>query len=152
MKKEITNCFTWYASKIFETTQYINWSDKFCRGKVKKSTDIFLEELSKNIDWNNLTEDICENLGFREWKIDNEEIEKLDSQYSDRGGSLLSISALNKRIFLIPFYLIDIIPIGIKLTSIDGHLIEYDGSNIDKDVRFGCIAYGIKLSVKEAKN
>ena len=45
---------------------------------------------------------------------------------------------------LIPLYLYPSLPIGTILTSIDGKEIAFDGSNIDTDVRFGCIAWGIK--------
>lgn len=45
---------------------------------------------------------------------------------------------------LITLYLYPSLPIGIILTSIDGKEIAFDGSNIDTDVRFGCLAWGIK--------
>ena len=45
---------------------------------------------------------------------------------------------------LIPLYLYPSLPIGITLTSIGGEEIVFDGSNIDTDVRFGCLAWGIK--------
>ena len=45
---------------------------------------------------------------------------------------------------LIPLYLYPSLPTGITLTSIDGEEIVFDGSNIDTDARFGCIAWGIK--------
>lgn len=49
---------------------------------------------------------------------------------------------------LIPLYLYPALPIGITLTSIGGDEIVFDGSNIDTDVRFGCIAWGIKPKKK----
>ena len=45
---------------------------------------------------------------------------------------------------LIPLYLYPSLPIGITLTSIGGEERVFDGSNIDTDIRFGCIAWGIK--------
>lgn len=42
---------------------------------------------------------------------------------------------------LIPLYLYPSLPIGITLTSIGGEEIVFDGSNIDTDIRFGCIAW-----------
>lgn len=48
-------------------------------------------------------------------------------------------------LYLIPLYLLSFIPIGTKLTSIDGETVIYDGTNIDNDIRFGCIAYGINI-------
>lgn len=41
---------------------------------------------------------------------------------------------------LIPLYLYPSLPIGITLTSINGEEIVFDGSNIDTDNRFGCLA------------
>lgn len=45
---------------------------------------------------------------------------------------------------LIPLYLYPSLPIGITLTSIGGEERVFDGSNISTDVRFGCLAWGIK--------
>lgn len=45
---------------------------------------------------------------------------------------------------LIPLYLYPSLPIGIVLTSIGGEERVFDGSNISTDVRFGCMAWGIK--------
>lgn len=45
---------------------------------------------------------------------------------------------------MIPLYLYPSLPIGITLMSIGGEEIVFNGSNIDTDSRFGCIAYGIK--------
>jgi hypothetical protein len=45
---------------------------------------------------------------------------------------------------LIPLYLYPSLPVGITLTSIDGEEIVFNGSNIDTDMRFGCLAWGIK--------
>ena len=53
-------------------------------------------------------------------------------------------------LWLFPLYLLPILPIGTKLTTIGGEEIIYDGSNVDNDHRFGCIAYGI--IIKEKKN
>ena len=47
-------------------------------------------------------------------------------------------------IYLIPLYLFPIIPIGLKVYCISGDEIVNDGTNLDNDIRFGCIAYGIK--------
>lgn len=45
---------------------------------------------------------------------------------------------------LIPLYLYPSLPIGITLTSIGGEERVFDGSNIDTDIRFGYLAWGIK--------
>ncbi len=160
MKNEIVNCLTWYANKVAKTAQYESLSDEFCRKEIKESTEKFLEELKKHIDWNNLTETICKELRFGRWASDedvDEEIENLkkpNARYLLSEGQTLEdkIAALErtKGIMLIPLYLLPIVPIGTELTSINGEVIKYDGNNVDNDVRFGCTAYGIK--VKEEEN
>lgn len=65
-------------------------------------------------------EEVCASLSVR--LIDG-------SLYIAYGGTLIHKSSL---------------PIGITLMSIGGEEVVFDGSNIDTDVRFGCIAYGIK--------
>ena len=46
---------------------------------------------------------------------------------------------------LIPLYLYPSLPIGITLMSICGEeRVFFYGSNIDTDIRFGCLAWGIK--------
>ena len=118
MKKELQNCFTWYANKIAETVQYESWSDAFCREEIKKSTNAFLEELKKYIDWNNITKEEAKELRFGKWDDES-------------------------NLYLIPLYLLPILPIGTEVTNIFEEKIIYDGNNLDNDIRFGCIAYGI---------
>ena len=63
MNKEIKTWFTRYASAIAESVQY-SWSDKFAREEVKRVTDKFLECIKGYIDWDNLTMEDCQDLGF----------------------------------------------------------------------------------------
>lgn len=155
MKKEIINCLTWYANRVAETVQYETWSDEYARKELKKTTHTFLEELKKHIDWDNLSDEECKELRFCRWDTDegiDEEIEALKAGWegscAQKEGQSLDerIVALErtKGIRLIPLYLLPIVPIGTELTSIGGEVVKYDGGNIDKDIRFGCIAYGIK--------
>lgn len=51
---------------------------------------------------------------------------------------------------LIPACFFDFIPIGLKVQSLTGKEIIYDGNNIDDDSRFGLLAYGI--NIKENKD
>lgn len=119
MKKEILNCLTYLANRVSETTQYESWSDEFSRKEIKEANQKFVEEIKKHIDWENLTEEDCKELRFCKW--------------DEESG-----------IYLIPLYLFPIIPIGLKVYSISGNEIVNDGTNLDNDIRFGCIAYGIK--------
>lgn len=118
MKVEIQSILTWYVNRIAETTQYKSWSDEFCRKEVQKATDSMLEALKKNIDWSSLTKEEASELRFMRWSNENPDL------------------------YLIPLWLL---PIGTKLTTIFGDEITYDGHNVDNDIRFGCIAYGIHI-------
>lgn len=118
MKNEIMNCFALYASRISETVQYTNWSDEFCRDEVKKSTMDFLSAIRKYIDFSNITKEDAIMLGFKRWDKESD-------------------------LYLIPLYLLPVIPVGAELTCIDREKTIYDGTNIDNDSRFGCIAWGI---------
>lgn len=62
-------------------------------------------------------------------------------QYDKKVAGLLNAANL----WLIPLYLFPIIPIGLKVTCINGEEIVNDGHNLDDDIRFGCVAYGIKI-------
>ena len=121
MKKEIINCLTWYANRVAETVQYTSWSDEFCRKEVRQATMDFVSELRKYIDFSKLTREEAVALRFGQW---------------EEGSDL----------YLIPLYLLPIVPVGTELTCISGESVVYDGTNIDNDVRFGCIAYGIRIS------
>lgn len=121
MKQEIIDCFTWYANKVAETVQYESWSDEFCRKENEVNTNMFLEELNEHINWDTLTREEARELRF--------------VVYSDDTPNL----------FLIPLYILPILPIGTELVSINGNRIIYDGSNVDKDTRYGCLAFGIVI-------
>ena len=125
MKPEIMNLLTWYANKVAETVQYTNWSDEFCREETKKATDRFLDELKKYIDFDNLTEEEAQELRFGKWSDDEPDL------------------------YLVPLYLLPVLPIGTKLTCINGQKIVYDGHNIDNDIRFGCLAYGVRVKLEK---
>ncbi|MBQ0073975.1 MAG: hypothetical protein KBT34_07250 [Prevotella sp.] len=155
MKQEIIDCFTWLANRVSETTTYENWSDAFCRKDIKKAMSVFLDELSKYIDWDNLTDDDCDMLRFGYWqdKADvEEEISALTKELKD---GKLTLQEYEKKveeqrntlgIRLIPLYLLPILPVGTKLVGIFGKEVVYDGKNIDTDIRMGRLAYGIKIN------
>ena len=119
MKKEIMNCLTYLANRVSETTQYEKWSDEFCRKEIKEASQKFVDAMRKHLDWDNLTEEECKELRFGRW--------------DEESG-----------IYLIPLYLFPLIPMGLKVYSIGGNEIINDGTNLDNDTRFGCVAYGIK--------
>ena len=117
-KTKILQLLSWYATSIAAPVQY-KWSDEYSISKIKKTTDTFNEKLKELIDFSDLTIEDCEDLYFRKW--------------DDESG-----------IYLIPLYLLPILPIGIEVSCIDGRTIIYDGTNIDNDNRAGLLAYGIK--------
>lgn len=122
MKQEIINCLTWYANRVSEIVQYTNWSDGFYRREIRIATMYFLNELRKHIDFSKLTREEAIMLQFGKWD------DKSD-------------------IYLIPLYLLPIVPVGTELTCINGQTIIYDGTNVDDDddTRFGYIAWGIRI-------
>lgn len=121
MKMEIVNCLSWYVNKVAETVQYTEWSDEMARHENRKYMEMMLEELKRHIDWNNLTREEALELRFKLW----------DEEQPD--------------LYLIPLYLLPIVPFGTELTSITGDKILYNGHNVDNDVRFGCVAFGIEI-------
>lgn len=155
MKQEIINCLTWYVNTVAETVQYTSWSDEFCRKEINKNTDIFINELKKYIDFNNLSDEECRELRFGRF-MSNEEIDdeiediKNDNKLSEiEKDNRIKLRNNIRDIRLIPLYLLPILPIGTEVISIDGEVIKYDGNNIDNDIRFGCLAYGIKLRTED---
>lgn len=127
MKQEIINCLTWYANKVAETVAYDSWSNEYCRGKIREANIMFVNELHKDIDFSKLTRKEAIELRFGKWDDETD-------------------------LYLIPLYLLPLIPIGIRLTSINGDTVIYDGTNIDNDTRFGCLAWGIDIPEEKGEN
>jgi len=119
MKQEIINVLTYIANRASETVVYGKyWGTEFCYTEICEGIDKAMESIKDNIDWNTLTDKDCKELGFKKWEEDNP-------------------------LRLIPIWLYKAIPVGLKLTSINEDEIIFNGSNIDTDTRFGCLAYGI---------
>lgn len=127
MKQEIINCLTWYANKVAETVAYDSWSNEYCRGEIREANKIFVNEIQKDIDFYKLTRKEAIELRFGKWDDETD-------------------------LYLIPLYLLPVIPIGIRLTSINGDTVIYDGTNIDNDIRFGCLAWGINIPEEKGEN
>lgn len=124
MKKELVNHFTWLANKLSELNTY-NWGANFKEEELKKTFDTFYKSLQKKsnkplIDISKMTIETAKEMGFCKWDE-------------------------NSDLYLFPLWFMPLIPIETEVTSIGGKKIIYDGTNLDNDIRFGCIAYGIEL-------
>lgn len=158
MKQEIIDCFTWLANRVSESTTYENWSDEYCRKDIKKAMSVFLDELKKHIDWDNLTHEDCDVLRFGRWQSAADVEEEISALAKELKDGKLTIQEYEKEVEkqrntlgvrLLPLYILPILPVGTKVISIFGKEKIYDGNNIDKDVRFGYLAYGIKVKQEE---
>ena len=125
MKKEFENAFRRFTMRAALPIYYTDWSDSLARKEAKKAADGLLEDIRPYIDWENITEQECIDLGFKRWYDDNPE---------------------SDGIFLIPLYILPILPFRTKVTSINGETIVYDGFNISKNkyIKGGFLGYGIR--------
>lgn len=157
MKPEIINCFTWLANRVSKGTTYENWSDEFRCKDVKEAMTVFLNELNKHIDWENLTHEDCDELRFGRWQSEVNVEEEISALTRELKEGKITLQEYEKEVEerrntlgvrFLPLYILPILPIGTKLVSISGKEVTYDGNNIDTDIRFGCLAYGIKIKKK----
>lgn len=118
MKSELVNHFTWLANTLAESYTY-PWSDAFKAKELKNNFDKFYESAKKlDLDLDKLTVDELQEMRFRKWDDES-------------------------NLWLIPLWFVPLLPVGIELTTIFGNKVTYTGDNIDLDIRFGCIAFGI---------
>ena len=152
LEDKVNNTLKWLANQI-ACIQVYDWDEEYKKKSLNDAWQKVQEQFKKDIDWNALTESQCKALHFGSWQSEEdikEEISCLQSQL-DKGN--LTKEEFDKRVAnekntlglrLIPLYLYPSLPIGITLTSIGGEEIVFDGSNIDTDIRFGYLAWGIK--------
>ena len=152
LEHKVNNTLNWLAHQV-ACTQMYNWDEETKKKHLNDAWQKVQEQFKKDIDWAALTESQCKALYFRSWQSEEgieEEISYLQSEL-DKGH--LTKEEFDKRVAdekntlglrLIPLYLYPSLPVGITLTSIGGEEIVFDGSNIDIDTRFGCLAWGIK--------
>lgn len=103
-------CIPYYYSE--------HWSETFCMSEYQEYCKKFLSNLKDKIDFNTLTVEECNLLGF--------------GRYSE-----------TSNLRLIPLYLYDVIPDGQELYCINGKKYIKGKDHIDKDIRGGYLAYGI---------
>jgi hypothetical protein len=152
LENKVNYALTWLANKI-ACIQVYNWDKEFKKKEFNNAWKKVQEQFKKDIDWNTLTESQCKALHFGCWQSEEDVEEKISHFQSELDKGYITKEefdemAANERntigLRLIPLYLYPSLPIGITLTSINGEEIVFNGSNIDTDIRFGCLAYGIK--------
>jgi hypothetical protein len=126
MKKEVQNCLSWLVNKLSESNSYESWSNDLKAKQNKEAFEMFNKEVRKHIDFKNLTVDEAIELRFSRWDEDM------------------------PNLYLIPLYLVPVLPEGLEVTSISGNKKIVGKDYIDNDIRFGCIAYGINILKSES--
>ena len=152
LEEKVNNILKWLANQI-ACIQVYHWDEEYKKKSLNDAWQKAQEQFKKDINWNTLTENQCNALHFGRWQSEEDIEEEISLIQSEFEKGHLTKEEFEKKVEnekntlglrLIPIYLYPSLPIGTILTSIDGKEIEFDGSNIDTDVRFGCIAWGIK--------
>ena len=128
MKKEIQNCITYLANKLSEVYVYDSWNADLKIQELKLGFNTFYDELKKHIDFTKLTVEEAKELRFRKWDDDM------------------------PNLWLFPLYLVPIIPEGLEITYLDGEKGIYHKDEMDNDIRFGVVAYGIEIEEGEKEH
>lgn len=152
LENKVSNTLKWLANEI-ACIQTYHWGEEYKKKSLNDAWQKVQEQFKKDIDWNALTESQCKALHFRSWQSEEDVKERISLIQSEFEKGYLTKEEFDKEVAnekntlglrLIPLYLYPSLPIGITLTSICGEERAFDGSNIDTDVRCGCIAWGIK--------
>ena len=152
LEDKVNNTLKWLANQI-AFIQVYNWDEESKNKCLDDAWQTVQEQFKKDIDWNTLTESQCKALHFAGWQSEEDVEEQISYLKSELDKGHITKEEFDKKVAnekntiglrLIPLYLYPSLPIGIKLTSISGEEIVFNGSNIDTDTRFGCIAWGIK--------
>lgn len=98
-----------------------SWSDNFSYSEVMETYHSIKDQLAEMIDFTKLSKDELVKLGFKKW---NENSESL----------------------LVPLWAFDLLEDGTELVCINGSKAIKGKDDIDLDVRFGCIAYGLHVN------
>ena len=118
-------------------------------------------------DWTNLNLETAESLGFMRWSSDEDvdaTIEEIKNSYEDNNkvvsyidGDTMEEKIANvestRYLWLMPAYILPLIPEGVHLTSISGEELIYEvcpeNINTIKDFRLGVSSWGITFSKDE---
>lgn len=152
--KEIQRAALWVLNKVAEGVIY-NCCDEHCATTDRNAFEEFNKSLKMHnlIDWDNLTVEECKALRFGKW-MNSEEVDRqlIEVQHKfDRGeideakrDDLVSRFENTRNLMLIPLYLFEQIPEGQQLYYIDGEAFLFNKEEADNDIRYGCLAYGVK--------
>ena len=152
VEDKVSNTLKWLANQI-ACIQVYHWSEEYKKKSLNDAWQKVQEQFKEDINWNALTESQCKALHFMSWQSEEDVEEEISCLQSELDEGHLTKEEFDKKVAnekntlglrLIPLYLYPSLPVGITLTSIDGEEIVFDGSNIDTDVRFGCLVWGIK--------
>lgn len=147
LEEKVNNTLKWLANQI-ACSQVYHWDEFSKKENINNAWQKVQEQFKKDIDWNALTEEQCKALHFGRWQSEEDVKEEISCLQSEFEKGHLTKDEFDKKVAnekntiglrLIPLYLYPSLPIGITLTSIGGDEIVFDGSNINTDVRFGCI-------------
>lgn len=105
------------TQRAAEVMNYESWSDEFSTENIRNIPQKILENIG-TVDVTSLTDEEMEDLGFTKWSQDNP-------------------------MRLIPLWLFPFLPEEIHIQNFDGSKQILKKSEMDKDHRFGCLAYGI---------
>ena len=153
LEDKVNNTLKWLVNQI-ACIQVYHYDEEYKKKSLNDAWQKAQEQFKKDIDWKNLTESQCNALHFGRWQSEEDIEEEISLIQSEFEKGHLTKEEFDKKVAnekntiglrLIPLYLYPSLPIGITLTSIDGEEIVFDGSNIETDIRFGCLAWGIKL-------
>lgn len=152
LEHKVNNILNWLAYQV-ACIQIYNWDEESKKKHLNDAWQKVQEQFKKDIDWTALTESQCKALYFKSWQSEEDIEEEISHLQSELDKGHLTKEEFDERVAdekntlglrLIPLYLYPSLPVGITLTSIGGEEIVFDGSNIDTDARFGCLAWGIK--------
>ena len=152
LEEKVNNTLKWLANQI-ACIQVYHWDEEYKKKSFNDAWQKVQKQFKEDIDWSTLTESQCKALHFGSWQSEEDIEEEISCLQSALDKGHLTKEEFEKKVAnekntlglrLIPLYLYPSLPIGITLTSINGEEIVFDGSNIDTDTRFGCLAWGIK--------
>jgi len=123
----VTRCFRWLTNELV-----IPYMDNKLPSALKTKIDTFYDSVRKTVDWDSLTRDNCLWLGF------------MNSQRD-----MISAQGVIQELWLIPQWLIPIIPEGMYVEDVQGNRFQYNSSTCDKTTQFGVLSYGVVLDITE---